>query len=167
MQTFFTSDSHFGDARALALHRRPFASVAAMDGALIAQWNARIGSDDEVWHLGDFAIGPDAARVAALLDQLQGCKHLVTGNNDSPAVVSQSGWASVQPYAERTMDGVLVVMCHYAFRTWNGMSRKSINLHGHSHGRLAPWARQADVGVDAWAFRPVTLAEIRTRWAKD
>ena len=33
--------------------------------------------------------------------------------------------------------------------------------HGHSHGRLRPQARQFDVGVDAWDFRPVTLAELK------
>ena len=36
-----------------------------------------------------------------------------------------------------------------------------VNLHGHSHGRLAPMPRQFDVGVDAWDMRPVTLAEIQ------
>jgi calcineurin-like phosphoesterase family protein len=40
------------------------------------------------------------------------------------------------------------------------MHRGWINLHGHSHGRLKPLPRQADAGVDAWDFRPVTLAEI-------
>jgi calcineurin-like phosphoesterase family protein len=42
------------------------------------------------------------------------------------------------------------------------MSRGWLNLHGHSHGRLAPLPRQVDVGVDAWDFRPVTLAQIMT-----
>ena len=40
------------------------------------------------------------------------------------------------------------------------MSRGWLNLHGHSHGRLTPLPRQTDVGVDAWDFRPVRLAEI-------
>jgi calcineurin-like phosphoesterase family protein len=45
------------------------------------------------------------------------------------------------------------------------MDRGSINLHGHSHGRLKALPRQFDVGVDVWDFRPVRLAEIlgRTR----
>jgi len=52
------------------------------------------------------------------------------------------------------------------------MSRGWLNLHGHSHGRLTPLPRQTDVGVDAWDFRPVRLAEItaakrpRTRTAQ-
>jgi calcineurin-like phosphoesterase family protein len=41
------------------------------------------------------------------------------------------------------------------------MSRGALNLHGHSHGRLAPLPRQVDVGVDVFDFRPVTLAGIR------
>lgn len=52
------------------------------------------------------------------------------------------------------------MLCHYPFRTWNKIGKKSINLHGHSHGRLKPLPRQHDVGVDAREFRPVSLAEI-------
>lgn len=35
------------------------------------------------------------------------------------------------------------------------MGKKSIYLHGHSHGRLKPMPRQFDVGVDARSLRPV------------
>jgi calcineurin-like phosphoesterase family protein len=77
-------------------------------------------------------------------------------------VVSATAWASVQPYAEIVVDGRLLVLCHYAFRTWRDMGRGAINLHGHSHGRLSPLPRQWDVGVDVWDFRPVTLEAICT-----
>ena len=40
------------------------------------------------------------------------------------------------------------------------MGKGWVNLHGHSHGRLKSLPRQFDVGVDVWAFRPVTLREI-------
>jgi len=40
------------------------------------------------------------------------------------------------------------------------MGKGSINLHGHSHGRLKPLPRQFDVGVDAWDFRPASLVDI-------
>jgi calcineurin-like phosphoesterase family protein len=154
---FFTSDTHFGDHRVLNLHPRPFASVAEMDEALIANWNTAVRPDDEVWHLGDFAL--TAPRAAAVLARLNGRKHLVVGNNDR-APHDQSGWASVQPYAELTLDGVLLVLCHYPFRSWNGQHRGAVNLHGHSHGRLALLPRQHDVGVDVRGYRPVTLAEL-------
>jgi calcineurin-like phosphoesterase family protein len=67
---FFTSDTHFGHGGALGLYRRPFASAAAMNEALIERWNVTVGSGDEVWHLGDFAIRQPGAVVAQLLGRL-------------------------------------------------------------------------------------------------
>ncbi len=160
LTVFFTADTHFGHGGALGLYRRPFPSVAAMDAALAARWNEVVGPEDEVWHLGDFALNRSVAEVAALLDGLHGRKHLVTGNNDGPAVTEQPGWASMRPYAEIVVEDVPLVLCHYAFRTWRNMHKGWRNLHGHSHGRLKPLPRQTDVGVDAWDFRPVNLATI-------
>jgi calcineurin-like phosphoesterase family protein len=65
----------------LGLYRRPFASVAAMNEAIIERWNEIVGPDDEVWHLGDFAIHQRPAVVAKIFARLHGRKHLVTGNN--------------------------------------------------------------------------------------
>lgn len=156
MTLFFTADTHFGDHRTINIQRRPFAGVAEMDDALVAGWNEVIGPDDEVWHLGDVA--RRSSDVAPLLARLNGTKHLVRGNNDAPAPGDAAGWASVQDHAELTVDGVSLVLCHYPFRSWNGQRRRSINLYGHSNGRLKPMPRQFDVGVDARDFRPTTLA---------
>jgi calcineurin-like phosphoesterase family protein len=160
---FFTSDHHFGHGAARGLFRRPFGSVAEMDAAMVARWNETVGPGDQVWHLGDFAVRQSADRMARLLAALAGTKHLITGNNDGPATAGLAGWASVQAYAEIEAEGAWLILCHYPLRTWNRMGRGAIDLHGHSHGRLAPLARQADVGVDVWHFRPIALAEIRAR----
>ena len=80
MATFFTSDTHFGDHRVLNLYPRPFGGVAEMDAALVERWNAVVGPQDEIWHLGDFAM--TARGAEAVLARLNGRKHLVTGNND-------------------------------------------------------------------------------------
>jgi calcineurin-like phosphoesterase family protein len=163
MALYFTSDTHFGDPRVLRIDRRPFASIPAHDEALVARWNAVVAPDDEVWHLGDFALGPPPDAIAALLARLNGRKHLMIGNNDGPATLAATGWASVQHYAEMVVDDTPLVLCHYPFRTWNRMGSGVIDLHGHSHGRLRPAPRQYDVGVDVWDFAPVTLATIRAR----
>jgi calcineurin-like phosphoesterase family protein len=157
MTAFFTSDTHFGDHRALNLHGRPFAAVAAMDAEMIRRWNAAVGPGDDVWHLGDFA--RTTALATRILACVNGCKHLILGNNDPPPEPA-AGWASVAPYAELRIDGRDLVLCHYPFRRWKGMDRGSLNLHGHSHGRLKPLPRQFDVGVDVHEFRPVTLAQL-------
>jgi len=160
MTIYFTSDTHFGHGGALGLYRRPFPSVAAMNEAIVERWNETVGSDDQVWHLGDFAIRQGAEVVAELLAHLHGHKHLLTGNNDPPETTELAGWESVQPYAEITVDGVSAVLCHYPFRSWRGMNKGWVNLHGHCHGRLKPQPRQFDVGVDVWGFSPVTLSAI-------
>ncbi len=154
MVTWFTSDTHFGDHRVLNLYPRPYASVAEMDVDLVRRWNAVVGNEDEIWHLGDFARTPGHAM--ALLAQLNGHKHLVTGNNDVRPEAAQ-GWASVQPYAEIERAGRFLVLCHYPFRSWNRQHRGALDLHGHSHGRLKPLPRQFDVGVDVWNYAPVAL----------
>ena len=154
MAVLFTSDTHFGDHRVLNLYPRPFTSTAEMDAALIARWNEAVGVDDDVWHLGDFA--RTAHHAEAMLPRLNGRKHLITGNNDAAAVLKLA-WASVGPYAEIRVGGVDLVLCHYPFRSWNGMHRGAVNLHGHSHGRLKPLKRQFDVGVDARGYGPIVL----------
>jgi calcineurin-like phosphoesterase family protein len=157
---FFTSDTHFGHAGALTFYRRPFASVAAMDAGMVQRWNEVVQHEDQVWHLGDFAVGPSEGRIHDLLNQLHGQKHLVAGNNDSAATMASQGWSSVQTYVEMRIDGKPLVLCHYPFRTWHDMSKGALNLHGHSHGRLKPMPRQIDVGVDVWDFRPHTLEQM-------
>ncbi|GAA0669787.1 calcineurin-like phosphoesterase family protein [Sphingomonas insulae] len=156
--TWFTADTHFGDHRTLNIHKRPFASVAAMDAALVAGWNACVAPDDTIWHLGDVA--RRLADVAGLLAGLNGIKHLIRGNNDDPAIADVPGWASVRDYAEIALDDRFLVLCHYPLRSWNRQHRGAIDLHGHSHGRLKPMPRQFDVGVDPHGFQPVALGEL-------
>ena len=161
MTRFFTSDTHFGDTRILRSAKRPFRTIAEHDAALIANWQAMVTPADEVWHLGDVAPGYTAEAVGALLARLPGTKHLVTGNNDDAATRTHPGWASVHDYHELVEDEALCILCHYALRTWNRIGKGSLDLHGHSHAMLKPLTRQFDVGVDAWAYTPRTLAFMR------
>ena len=132
-----------------------------MNEALVQQWNAVVQPDDEVWHLGDFALRTTAGEAAQLLRTLNGRKYLIVGNNDPPEIAGLPEWSGVQAYAEMTVGNCRLVLCHYAFRTWNGMAKGALNLHGHSHGRLKPMPQQTDVGVDPWNFRPIGLESLR------
>jgi len=160
LQAWFTSDQHFGHGGARGPFGRPFATTGEMDEAMIAAWNERVGADDLVWQLGDFALYRDISRTVETLARLNGRKHLIAGNNDTDEVRRLAGWRHVADYVECRLDGIALVLCHYPLRAWNGQHRGAWQLHGHSHGRLAPLARQSDVGVDSWDFRPVSLQEI-------
>lgn len=154
---WFTADTHFGDAEAIGRFKRPFKDVAGMDEGLIAAWNAVVGAEDEVWHLGDFAVDATHDRVSSLLARLNGRKHLIAGNNDGPAIINAREWESVSPYREIELDGVRLFLCHYPLRAWGGRRDLAYNIHGHMHGKLAPLPRQIDAGVDVCGFRPVHL----------
>ena len=51
---------------------------------MVLRWNALVAPDDEVWHLGDFAVRQSAERVAGLLTELHGRKHLVPATTTMP-----------------------------------------------------------------------------------
>lgn len=55
-KVFFTSDTHFGSPRTLELSKRPFEDSNQMDNELINQYNKLVGSNDIVYHLGDFGL---------------------------------------------------------------------------------------------------------------
>ena len=163
-RTWFTADTHFGHDNVIRHCDRPFSSVDEMDDAVVKNWNTVIREEDAVWVLGDFCFRSKRP-AQGYLDRLHGIKHLIVGNHDHEDTVTAPGWASVQQLAEVAVDGFRLVLCHYALRVWPRSHHGALHLYGHSHGLLSPNRRTLDVGVDAWDFRPVQLAEIRQRMA--
>lgn len=162
-QTWFTADHHFGHANIIRNCTRPFSSVEDMDEALIANWNAVVGPDDDVWHLGDFTYRIKPSRLNWIFARLQGRKYLVVGNHDHDGTL-RLPWASPpQQIAEVIASGERVVLCHYAMRTWPGQHKGALHLHGHSHGKLAGTDQSTDVGVGRWEFTPIDLDQIIRR----
>lgn len=68
---FFISDTHFHHNRIIELSRRPFSSCDEMDEVMIENWNSVIKSQDQVYHLGDFAFARTPT-VETLLKRLNG-----------------------------------------------------------------------------------------------
>jgi calcineurin-like phosphoesterase family protein len=161
MTTYFTADTHFGHHNGIEQNRRPFPSVAEMNAAMIDRWNAVVGPEDEVWHLGDFAY-KSARPVQGILSELNGHKHLILGNHDAPKTRTLP-WASVSQMKEVLVDGQRIFLCHYPMMSWPAMNRGAIHLHGQVHGKQLGPAGSIDVGVDEWEFRPVSLPQILER----
>lgn len=80
---WFTSDQHFGHENILKFTERGsfWSTTEDMDEGLIAAWNDAVAHDDEVWVLGDFAMG-DRALGLSRVARLNGVKYLVAGNHD-------------------------------------------------------------------------------------
>lgn len=173
-KTFFTSDTHLGHANILKLGRgRPFASIEEHDETIVKRWNAVVGPDDDVWHLGDFAYRSTPEAGQRVFDRLNGRKNLIRGNHDEEATLALP-WASVQPYAEIEIIADRkrkLVLFHYPMQEWAGFWGKgrgqTIHLHGHTHDSVAGWRWRSDVAVDTWDFTPVTLDQILARIANN
>ncbi|OCP22000.1 MULTISPECIES: metallophosphoesterase family protein [unclassified Ensifer] len=182
MKLFFTGCTHFAHANIIRLANRPFVNVDEMNEALVERWNAKVGKNDRVYHLGD--VGWNS--VTPWMERLNGEKVIITGNHDDPAEMRKLGhWCGVKEitnYLEIAVGGGRLVLFHYPIDDWNGRWKGSIHLHCHTHSpnfRNANLPRVDDsalslpdnfppdihcnrfnVGVDANGFEPVALEEI-------
>lgn len=163
MTVWFTADTHFGHAGVIRMNDRPFEGVVEMREVLIANWNAAVRPDDEVWHLGDFAYRSEPGEAGHIFERLNGRKNLIAGNHDSLAITTGMDWKSVSDIRQIAVDGHRVVLCHYPLLEWPAYFRQAIHLFGHVHGRRAGVGRSCDVGIDVWGYRPVALPEILAR----
>ncbi|WP_102224309.1 metallophosphoesterase [Acidimangrovimonas sediminis] len=165
MANWYSADLHFGHTRIIDFCGRPFGSTAEMNAAMIRNFRTCVGDDDELWILGDFAFGKDAAQLSSWFHQLLGRKHLITGNHDDEAVISLP-WACVADLTEIRDGDQALVLSHYPIITWNGARRGALQLFGHVHDRWKGSRNSINVGVDQWDFRPVQISDIARRARK-
>jgi|SRR5689334_9151357 len=146
-RVFVTSDTHFGHVNIIKYCNRPFPSVHAMNEALIERWNSRVDKDDEVFFLGDFAMGPgvNTEFVRNILRRLNGVKIVTLGNHDMPSKYGRGLEDMVAGFPEARMiisrdsiyrvdfEGKKFVMCHFPIQEWEGKDHGAIHLHGHTH----------------------------------
>lgn len=152
MDTFFTSDTHFGHTNVIEYCNRPFASAEEMDEAMIQAWNDTVSPKDTVFHLGDFAFSK-VTKSAEIFARLNGSKHLIVGNHDKDA--KKLSWTTIsnlhtfRPNKDAPVQAK-IVLCHYPLEVWNKSHAGTYHLHGHSHGSLkSKRPRRMDIGVDA------------------
>lgn len=179
---WWTSDLHFGHANIISYSGRPFADTAEMDAALVSAWNHVVAASDEVWVVGDVAMGRIAENLS-LVGQLAGRKVLVPGNHDrcwagQPkgsrrwlTAYHEAGFADiVEGPVAVTIGSTRVLVDHFPYRgdsqaqerylAYRPPDRGEWLLHGHVHDRWRQSCRQINVGVDAWGGGPVNDATI-------
>nr|NTA46455.1 hypothetical protein [Agrobacterium tumefaciens] len=165
------ADPHFGHAAALewGLPSRAFGSTEDMDKAIIDRVNERVGAADLLFILGDFAVSNDAEHVAHCFHALRGRKVLVTGNHDldnkgrlKPALAGLPWDIPPSPAHETKDGGQRLYLAHYGHRVWPASHYGAWHFYGHSHGKLEPFGRSRDVGIDMadMGFGPRTFAAL-------
>lgn len=133
-----------------------------MDETIIGGWNETVGPDDEVWVLGDYALG-DRERGLSLLERLAGTKYLVQGNHDRGSAAMRNGQRYQRAYFEagfsaiydlaefglppltKRGQGLRVMLSHYPYSGEHGGQAERYAqlrlrdlgkplIHGHVHG---------------------------------
>lgn len=186
---WFTSDQHFWHSNIIKYCNRPYATVEDMNEAIITNYNALIGENDVVYHLGDFSLA--FAPVITYVKRLNGTKHLIYGNHDFCSHLhpkgkrnqddwikkyEDAGFATVQDKLTIQIDGKDVLLHHFPYRNLEDGDHKGytvrylderqedkglILLHGHVHGRWKRSGNCIDVGVDVWNYCPVSLEQVK------
>ena len=188
---FFTSDQHFGHARMIKFCNRPFKDVEEMDAEMVRRWNLVVEPGDTVYHLGDFTMeGYGFAKQ--MFARLNGSVRILSlpwhhdrrwlqkaitappHTQDRSFVHSQSfvrllppiEVISVTNYADSRSSPkerpLKITLGHYPMLAWEASYHGAWHLFAHTHGQYQGEGFMLDVGVDGWAYAPVSLDEIRT-----
>jgi len=188
---------------------RNFVTLEQHDIKLIQRINNRVKENDTLYHLGDWSFGGIEQiwefRKRLHCKDI----HLIYGNHDHHIELNHDvpssqekeirDWAfqylkvsslpirigmqdlfsSCQHYKELKINGLHIILSHYAMRVWNKSHRGSVMLYGHSHGSLdelrpeftsPTWIgddyfiknyKTMDVGVDTNNLQPYSLTEIK------
>lgn len=147
---WFTSDTHFGHKNIINFCERPFESTDEMDEFIIKNWNSKVGKEDVVFHLGDFAFATNK-RWQELIYKLNGTIYLILGNHDItrwPGDYTMNLFHVVTNQMMLKIDNKYkVYLNHFPFLCYDGVYRNpqdcTIQLHGHTHERVG------DTGKDA------------------
>lgn len=129
---FFISDHHFGHKLIIDFESRPFADADEMTDVMIQKWNAAVGSEDKVFHLGDFSF-LNQERTQEIVRKLNGYKFLVLGNHDRGRPRSwwlDAGFDEVSEYPVLYKDFFL--LSHEP--VYMNKHMPYVNVHGHIHG---------------------------------
>lgn len=157
-KVWFTADTHLHHTNIIKYCNRPFACVDDMDEFIIHNWNQRVGPDDDVYHLGDFAFGQNPI---VYFERLNGArKFLIQGNHDRRAVLHLP-WSGVYKSFELNLDGQSLFLHHHPIPDWKGKATGTWLLFAHCHGKHRAQPGSCDVGVDCHGFFPILLDEVR------
>jgi len=162
---YFTADQHAFHKNIIEFDNLPFKSLEDYRRCIISEWNSKINSDDEVYILGDFAVGGTNGQIYDFLNRLNGKKYLIEGNHDHRTLTkcaylrNSFEWIKfhhVFDYGKQRFH-----LYHCPIESWFNMGpMKSIHLHGHSHGKSRKVERRMDVGFKACNFKIYSIEEI-------
>jgi len=166
---FFTADTHFNHSNIIKYENRPFNNVHEMNEELIKRWNNKVGKNDRVYVLGDFAFDRDGTYVVELVRRLNGTIYLIKGNHDSYTKHREARevFGFVKDYYQLKYNNKAFILFHYPIAQWDKAHHGSYHLYGHIHSNNQDHhpmnfdlGRAMNVGVDVNNFEPVFIEDV-------
>jgi len=151
MKIFITADHHFHHKNIIEYCKRPFKTVEEMDNAMTEKWNKKVGKDDLVIHLGDFALGTKE-NVKETREKLNGAIILIKGNHDRV----NEGFIVVR-------DSIQIGNLLFSHRPIpkGEVPKGCINVHGHIHEKES--LSGINVSVEKTDYEPIILEELEKK----
>lgn len=169
---WFSADLHFCHDKEFIYRTRGFSSIEEHDKALIERWNSVVAEDDDIYLLGDLALGDIDVGIEKLA-QLNGNLHtIIIGNHDTDYKLSLY-IEELNPiyvvHSDVFMSGKWrFLLSHYPTITANpdgkGIKKHLINLSGHTHSKDKFYNYNPfiyNVSVDAHNVFPVSVETIK------
>jgi calcineurin-like phosphoesterase family protein len=163
MNTWFTSDHHFGHARIIEYCERPFGDVNEMNVKMTNYWNELIMPNDIVYYLGDFSFQSDR-----YIDRLNGKIILIRGNHDKERHLHLFDLAV--DGIEMKIGEFRCFLTHWPIEVWKKYKAgapelEMLNIYdhiicGHVHEKWRVKEKNINVGVDVWDFKPIHMDEL-------
>jgi calcineurin-like phosphoesterase family protein len=131
---------------------RPFKNVEEMNSEIIKRWNKKVGKEDLVIPLGDFASGSEE-EIKDLRNKLNGNIVLLRGNHYHKSV-RNAGFLIVKG----TLEIDNIIFSH------NPLPKEEIpvgfvNVHGHIHEKES--LNGINISVEKTNYEPVELNELK------
>jgi calcineurin-like phosphoesterase family protein len=152
MKIFIISDTHFHHENIIKYSNRPFKCVEEMDKEMIKRWNKKVGKEDLVIHLGDFALGNEK-EVKELKDFLNGTIFFLKGNHDHK-MLRKVGFIIIRG----TLEIGNLIFSHNPLKK-EDIPRGFTNVHGHIHEKESLYG--FNVSVEKMNYEPIELEELK------
>lgn len=148
---WFSADYHLGHKNIIKHDNRPYSDVEEMDTAIIANHNSVVKPSDKFYFAGDLTWAKRRADIENYLSQLQGQLFFIKGNHDYKETIRAYEKYGVYLGEKKRIqiDGLDIILDHFANRVWNKSHHGSLHFYGHSHGSLEaePWGKSIDIGI--------------------
>jgi calcineurin-like phosphoesterase family protein len=161
INTWITSDTHFGHNKDFIYESRGFKNIEEHDETLIRNWNSLVMPDDKIYHLGDLCLKPQET-IPKILPRLNGHIILILGNHDTGhnymdyvdkiySILPLKGY-------EKTAK---IVLSHIPIHPGSfERFENAINLHGHLHHECDLGKRYFNVNCEFHGLKPILLDKL-------